>query len=147
MTCTPARTLFCVAGLLLALAAAAAANTHNPNRDHTAHFITNNTISGSTKGCRHQTQYFVNPNTKFPMCMGQTDHDLKNGMSIVNLIYSRGYLPTCRVMQLMLWMASEVEKGGNLPRDVFVDIGANIGKLCSARKPAVQCDCFAMPAL
>ena len=42
------------------------------------------------------------------MCMGITDQDLKNGMSIINLIYSRGYLPTCRVMQLMLWMSSMV---------------------------------------
>jgi hypothetical protein len=40
--------------------------------------------------------------------MGITDQDLKNGMSIINLIYSRGYLPTCRVMQLMLWMSSMI---------------------------------------
>jgi hypothetical protein len=60
------------------------------------------------------------------MCTGQNDRDLKNGMSIINLIGSRGYLPTCRVMQLMLWMASEVNDH-RLPRETFVDIGANIG--------------------
>ena len=38
----------------------------------------------------------------------------------------RGYLPTCRVMHLMLWMASEVS-GHRLGKDFFVDVGANIG--------------------
>jgi hypothetical protein len=61
------------------------------------------------------------------MCVGQTNQDLKNGMSIINLIQSRGYLPTCRVMQLMLWMASSVNDKGYIARDTFVDIGANIG--------------------
>ena len=72
-------------------------------------------------------QYFVNSNVKFPMCLGNTDQDMKNGMSIINLIQSRGYLPTCRVMHLMMWMASESHSQGVLPRDFFVDIGANIG--------------------
>ena len=62
------------------------------------------------------------------MCMGQTDQDLKNGMSIINLINSRGYLPTCRVMQLMLWMAAQINDRRGLVRDYFVDVGANIGK-------------------
>lgn len=61
------------------------------------------------------------------MCTGQTDQDLKNGMSIINLINSRGFLPTCRVMQLMLWMAGTVNERGNLAKDLFVDVGANIG--------------------
>jgi hypothetical protein len=61
------------------------------------------------------------------MCTGQTDQDLKNGMSIINLINSRGFLPTCRVMQLMLWMGGTVNERGYLGRELFVDVGANIG--------------------
>jgi hypothetical protein len=90
--------------------------------------ISNNTIAGTDKGCKHQVQYFTNNNVKFPMCTGQTDQDQKNGMSIINLIHSRGYLPTCRVMQLMLWMASVVSDKHSLQKDFFVDIGANIGE-------------------
>jgi FkbM family methyltransferase len=62
--------------------------------------------------------------------MGTTDQDMKNGMSIINLINSRGYLPTCRVMQVMLWMSASVSEGGQQSRDSFVDIGSNIGS-CS----------------
>lgn len=124
---------FVIVSLVLALANAYPGQAGHPvahlshKQEHTSHYVANNTISGLTKGCKHQFQYVVNPTTKFPMCMGQTDQDLKNGMSIINLIYSRGYLPTCRIMQLMLWMAAEVSDKGHLPRDVFVDIGANIG--------------------
>jgi hypothetical protein len=89
--------------------------------------ITNHTIGGSDRGCKHRTPYFVNANVKFPMCVGQTDQDLKNGMSIINLINSRSFLPTCRVMQLMLWMSSSVQNHGHMSRDLFVDVGANIG--------------------
>ena len=115
-------------------------NSHHAH-SHTSHTspISNRTIAGTGglldggKGCKHTTSYFTNPNVRATMCVGMTDQDLKNGMSIINLINSRGYLPTCRVMQLMLWMASMVETTGNkkgLPRDTFVDIGANIGS-CS----------------
>lgn len=98
--------------------------------------ISNKTIAGTKKGCKHRTQYFTNPNVQFPMCTGQTDQDLKNGMSIINLINSRGYLPTCRVMQMMLWMASEVSERRTIQKDFFVDIGSNIGAL-----PFLQCVC------
>lgn len=95
---------------------------------HSTHTVANYTISGLGKGCKHHVQYFTNPVVKFPMCTGQTDQDQKNGMSIINLIHSRGYLPTCRIMQLMLWMASEVSDNHALQKDYFVDVGANIGK-------------------
>ena len=91
------------------------------------HSITNATIAGTETGCKHRSNYFVNPNTKFQMCTGQTDQDLKNGMSIINLINSRGFLPTCRVMQLMLWMAATVNERNHIGRELFVDVGANIG--------------------
>lgn len=72
-----------------------------------------------------------------------SDKDLKNGMTIIKLVESRGYLPTCRVMQLMLWMASEVATDpginpypGLMPKDAFIDIGANIGS-CSVHMAAM----------
>ena len=96
------------------------------NRPHST--ITNVTIAGTGTGCTHTSEYFTNTNTRFKMCMGQTNQDLKNGMSIINLVNSRGFLPTCRVMQLMLWMAAQVnDKPGTLFKDTFVDVGANIG--------------------
>jgi hypothetical protein len=96
---------------------------------HTLMRITNRTISGDVPngGCKHAIRYDATSIVSFPMCSGQTDQDLKNGMSIINLIGSRGYLPTCRVLQLMLWMSSEVTEKKALGRDTFVDIGANIG--------------------
>ena len=95
--------------------------------------ISNRTISGDYGiggGCKHATRYDSTSVVSFPMCTGQTDQDLKNGMSIINLIASRGYLPTCRILQLLLWMSSEVHDTKLLNRETFVDIGANIGS-CS----------------
>lgn len=101
-------------------------NGHTTNPHHRA--IRNNTISGLGRGCRHKSEYFVNPHVRFPMCMGQTDADLKNGMSIINLINSRGFLPTCRILHLLLWMASETQEKHITSNDYFIDVGANIGK-------------------
>ncbi|KAJ1396680.1 S-adenosyl-L-methionine-dependent methyltransferase [Ochromonadaceae sp. CCMP2298] len=122
--------------LLLSLERAVAAGENI--KHHTAHSgdINNTTIAGSEKGCVHQSTYFINPNVRFQMCMGQTAQDLKNGMSIINLVNNRGFLPTCRVMQLMLWMAAEVGDKGALHRDTFVDIGANIGS-CTVHMAAL----------
>lgn len=103
------------------------------NSQHAASVrVSNRTISGDliNGGCKHAVRYDATAAVSFPMCTGQTDQDLKNGMSIINLIASRGYLPTCRILQLMLWMSSEVHEGRSLSRDTFVDIGANIGS-CS----------------
>jgi hypothetical protein len=58
----------------------------------------------------------------FFISMGQTDVDLKNGMSIINLVNSRGYLPTCRILHMLLWMSSEVHDRQQLSRDYFVDV-------------------------
>ena len=80
----------------------------SPSSLSSNNIIYNTTIAGLDNGCKHSSLYYVNQNTRFFMCMGITDQDLKNGMSIINLIYSRGYLPTCRVMQLMLWMSSMI---------------------------------------
>lgn len=88
--------------------------------------ISNATLSGTINGCPHKSQYYVNQNVQFNMCMGLKPQDLKNGMSIIDLINSRGYLPTCRIIHLLLWMASEANL--KISRDFFVDVGANIGK-------------------
>ncbi len=125
----------CVAVFLCAFAQTGHANSfpahvmhgHNNNAGPVARNIANSTIGGTDKGCRHRSRYYINSNAQFDMCMGQTDQDLKNGMSIINLINSRGFLPTCRVMQLMLWMAASVNDRAFVAREHFVDVGANIG--------------------
>lgn len=115
-------------GLVFFLLCAIGCNSqHSLSLHH--HEVANSTLSGYDRGCRHTTPYYVTKNLKFNMCIGQTDQDLKNGMSIINLIRSRGYLPTCRILHLMLWMASEVGDRHRLSRDFFIDVGANIGKL------------------
>ncbi|RYH14709.1 hypothetical protein EON65_33200 [archaeon] len=104
--------------------------THVPHGHHSHHRqITNNTLLGLTSGCKHKFDYFITPHVHFPMCMGQSDQDLKNGMSIINLIYSRGYLPTCRVLHLLVYMAAQAGEKHSVSNDFFVDVGANIGKL------------------
>lgn len=92
-------------------------------------FISNATLSGANEGCKFFAKYETTGVSSFQMCVGQKPVDLKNGMSIINLIQSRGYLPTCRVLHFMLWMQSEVN-GKDNKRDTFLDIGANIGS-CS----------------
>jgi FkbM family methyltransferase len=68
-------------------------------------------------------------------------------MSIINLIGSRGYLPTCRIMHLMLWMHSFVNdehhsdavhhnRRRGVVKDYFIDVGANIGS-CSVHMAAL----------
>ena len=105
--------------------------SHDPHHISHANPISNLTFVGAHVGCRHSAPYYTTPNIKFNMCMGQTDQDLKNGMSIINLINSRGFLPTCRVMHLMLWMMSEATPHHYIQRaNYFIDVGANIGS-CS----------------
>jgi hypothetical protein len=99
---------------------------HSHSNQHFT-FVSNRTLSGLDKGCNFKTRYVTTTVVNFDMCIGQSNQDLKNGMSIINLINSRGYLPTCRVMHLMLWMFSEVTPMKMLSREYFVDIGSNIG--------------------
>ncbi len=98
--------------------------------------IHNTTLAGTEKGCAHSSTYYVTKNIQFPMCMGQNHQDLKNGMSIINLINSRGFLPTCRILHFLLWMASEVHVKNQLFRQYFVDVGANIGS-CTVHMAAL----------
>lgn len=90
--------------------------------------VSNMTLAGLATGCTHSTQVLTNSVVSFPMCIGQTSQDLVNGKAIIDVIKSRQYLPACRVIQLMLWMASEVSDQKRIPfKQIFVDIGANIG--------------------
>lgn len=114
---------FCFASQMSGFAKAHS-SVNTPTKEHS---VANSTIAGTDRGCKHRSQYFINPNVHFEMCTGQTNQDLKNGMSIINLINLRGFLPTCRVMQLMLWMASTASDKSIVGRDLFVDVGANIG--------------------
>ena len=100
-------------------------NHHSPHG-----FVNNATLAGVSTGCKFQTAYELSPTITFQMCVGQEIADLKNGMTIINLINVRAFLPTCRVLHLLLWMRSEVDPNSELNRDLFVDIGANIGS-CS----------------
>lgn len=123
--------------LLLVASALIEAQQNVPNTQILHHhFLNNRTIGGFDRGCKHTSQYFVTPNINFPMCMGQTDQDLKNGMSIINLVRSRQYLPTCRVLHLMLWMQSTAHDRNHIPRDLFVDVGSNIGS-CAVHMAAL----------
>lgn len=111
-----------------------AKHAHDAHNKHSStsrtNGVTNSTIVGADNGCAFTTQYDTTSLVSFPMCLGQNSQDMKNGMSIINLIQSRGYLPTCRILQLLLWMSSEVHDHKTIQRDLFVDVGSNIGS-CS----------------
>eukprot|EP01031_Cornospumella_fuschlensis_P044339 gene44339-54222_t len=103
-------------------------------------FHTNQTISGANAACKHHTWYYVNQNVEFKICLAQSDQYLKvDGNSITDLIKARSFLPTCRVMQLMLWMYSffaDAPSGHSGSKEYFVDVGANIGS-CSMHLAAL----------
>lgn len=103
-------------------------------------FHSNQTISGSKTACKHHTWYYVNQNVEFKICLAQSDQYLKvDGNSITDLIKARSFLPTCRVMQLMLWMYSffsETSTSHTGAKEYFVDVGANIGS-CSMHLAAL----------
>ena len=86
-------------------------------------------LIGVETECKYTTKYETHPGKSFEFCKGNTVESQKHGMSIMALLDSRGYLPTCRVMQLMLWMAAEAKEKKHIHRNYFVDIGANIGFL------------------
>ena len=91
----------------------------------------NSTLSSINLGCKFNTSYEATSTRKFLICVGQSADDLKNGEAIISLIKVRGYLPTCRILQLLLWMAATVHDTRVTSRDFFVDVGANIGSCTS----------------
>jgi FkbM family methyltransferase len=105
-----------------------------------AYIITNNTIIGidtpyplgsdrTQSECLFIVPYYTNPVVKIDMCVALDSTKLKAGMSIIKILETRGYLPTCRVMQIMLWMLATTT-GGILNNRIFIDVGSNIGS-CS----------------
>jgi hypothetical protein len=90
--------------------------------------INNQSISGVTMACRHTLPYFVNSNIQYEMCVAQTDEYLKSGDSIIGIIRVRNFMPTCRSLQLLLWMHSQIHES-NGHRNYAIDVGANIGKI------------------
>lgn len=115
-----------VVGLILAFYLAIVSGRHGR-----AGIVTTDTISGSQAACLHKMTYDLNPNIKFQFCLAQTDQYLNvSGNSVTGMIQGRGFMPTCRVMQLMLWMRAIVSHnalGANERESLFVDVGANIG--------------------
>jgi FkbM family methyltransferase len=83
----------------------------------------------ASKGCFHSHPYFVTPDQKFPICLAQSAEYETKGGSITNLIKGRGYMPTCRVLHLLLWMLQQINHplSTDLDNRLFMDIGANIG--------------------
>jgi FkbM family methyltransferase len=102
---------------------------HHAHR-HYHQQITSSTLAGDKVGCGFPIEYSVNPNIQFRMCSGQTLQETKNGRSIIEMIKSRGYMPTCRVQHLLLWMYSSINEITNADQTYFADVGANIGS-CS----------------
>jgi hypothetical protein len=57
------------------------------------------------------------------MCVAKDSAKYGSGTSIIAILEKHGFLPTCRVQQLLLWMYATAE-GGSLPHNFFVDVGA-----------------------
>jgi FkbM family methyltransferase len=87
------------------------------------------------KICPHSISYFANELNVVDMCVALDAKKMKDGASIIAILQQRGFLPTCRVMQLMLWMLSTAS-GGVLDHTMFVDVGSNIGS-CSVNMAAL----------
>lgn len=92
--------------------------------------INSGVLSGVEYECKHYLPYEATPLYSYRMCVANTDQEYKNGLSIIDLIKQRRYLPTCRVLHLMLWMMAESSKDKSFDKGYFVDTGANIGS-CS----------------
>lgn len=91
--------------------------------------ITHNILEGTDNGCFQPFYYYVNPNIQFHLCLSQSKEYQKNGRSITELIKGRGYMPTCRVLHLLLWMLEQVDDPNAATKDsYFIDVGANIGE-------------------
>jgi FkbM family methyltransferase len=75
--------------------------------------IHNATISGyENPYCYQNTEYYVNNNVQFSMCIANNADYLTNGNSITKLISVRGFMPTCRILHLLYWMLTTIG-GGN----------------------------------
>jgi hypothetical protein len=120
--------LLCI--FLFAVAVYSSRSPHSKSGSGTA---SNHTLAGNKLACMHKTWYFVNPNVEFQLCLAQSDNYLKvDGNSVTELIKARTFMPTCRVMHLLLWMyrffQGEFTSISGPIKEYFVDVGANIGE-------------------
>ena len=81
--------------------------------------------------CPHKVKYHATYDYSFNLCVGNNLQDTKDNRAIIGVISSRGYLSTCRVLHLLMWMKSQISLDQTMSRDYFVDIGMNIGS-CTA---------------
>lgn len=132
--------LLCLLGLSMTLASVEqkrsivvpADHLYNSHSRHYKTIITNASVVGNSVGCAFHIDIDVNPNVNFKMCIGQELQHTKNNRAIIELIKSRGFMPTCRVLHLLMWMYTSVSAGKvNSEQAYFVDVGANIGS-CTA---------------
>ena len=86
--------------------------------------------------CHKSFDYEVTPTLKFKMCTAQNLQEERNSRSIVGILSKKHYLPTCRIMHLLLWMRAEVHHGKVDLDEIFADIGMNIGS-CTAHMAAL----------
>jgi FkbM family methyltransferase len=98
--------------------------------------IPSNILEGGENACFQTFYYYVNPNIQFHFCLSQSKEYNRNGRSITELVKGRGYMPTCRVLHLLLWMLQQVNDKYSPAKDYyFIDVGANIGKNSLALSP------------
>jgi hypothetical protein len=88
-------------------------------------------VEGSDSGCFQSFHpYYVNPYIQFHICLSQSKEYNVHGRSITELIKGRGYMPTCRVLHLLVWMLQQIDDSVAVVKDrYFMDVGANIGNI------------------
>ena len=89
------------------------------------------TKNNREKKCPHKLPYYVTHDYSFNLCVGNSVQDKKDNRAIIGVISSRGYLSTCRVLHLLLWMKSQISVDSAMSRDYFVDVGMNLGSCTS----------------
>jgi len=60
------------------------------------------TPPANTNECFKTMPYYVGENYSFDLCVGHNDQEVKDGSTINGVINTRGYLPTCRVLHMLL---------------------------------------------
>mmetsp|Transcript_35992 Transcript_35992/g.67126 ORF Transcript_35992/g.67126 Transcript_35992/m.67126 type:complete len:382 (+) Transcript_35992:92-1237(+) len=132
-------TVFCVIttsfGVVLRHVTNATIAGTEPWLDHDQRAAASHDAESLAKKCMYTTDITANRENIVHMCLAHDAQKYGSGSSIISILTQHGFLPTCRVMQLMLWMYATVE-GGHLPHNFFVDVGSNIGS-CSVNMAAI----------
>jgi len=121
--------------ILLVCVCAKLEHKRHPRREASSDGVSADTLmlppAGVHDVCHETFPYYVGEHYQFDICGGLDRQGVLDGSTITGVINTRGYLPTCRVMHLLLWMHAETLPGKLTERNLFVDIGMNIGS-CSA---------------